>query len=129
MTTHLSDSDWLIDYLRRQDAAVRLLRPLIESNSLAISVITYAEVYDGVTGGRNREHDLTELRVLLTGLQIIGLDRETAEVFAQLRVSLRARGELLADHDTWIAATAIQHDLTLLTRDHHFDRLGSLKRS
>ena len=129
MTTHLADSDWVIDYLRRQDAAIRLLRPLIESNSLAISVITYAEVYDGVVGGRNQEQNLTELRTMLTGVETMGLDRATAELFAEIRSGLRARGQILADHDIWIASTALRHDLALLTRDHHFDRIESLKRS
>jgi predicted nucleic acid-binding protein len=127
--THLADSDWVIDYLRRQDAAVRLLRPLMQDNSLAISVITYAEVFDGVIGGRNREQDLSQLRTLLTGTEVMGLDPETAELFAQLRVSLRSRGELLADHDIWIASTALRHDLVLLTRDQHFDRFDQLRRT
>jgi tRNA(fMet)-specific endonuclease VapC len=59
----------------------------------------------------------------------MGIDQETAEQFAQIRVELRARGELLADHDIWIAATAIRHSLTLLTRDQHFDRIEALERA
>lgn len=42
----------------------------------------------------------------VAGVPILGLDQETAEAFARLRFGLRFRGELLADHDTWIAATA-----------------------
>jgi predicted nucleic acid-binding protein len=65
---------------------------------------------------------------VLAGVALIGLDRPTAEAFAALRARLRSTGQLINDHDLWIAATALRHDLTLLTRDHHFDRIQALKR-
>jgi predicted nucleic acid-binding protein len=60
---------------------------------------------------------------------LLGLNAEIAERFAALRVDLRSRGQLIPDHDMWIAATAIMHDLVLLTRDQHFDRIEALKRA
>jgi tRNA(fMet)-specific endonuclease VapC len=65
---------------------------------------------------------------LLSGTTMLGIDRETADVFAEVRSRLRSQGQIIGDHDIWIAATAIRHDLTLLTRDGHFDRITELKR-
>jgi tRNA(fMet)-specific endonuclease VapC len=72
---------------------------------------------------------LATFNQFLQGVTIVGLDQEIAETFARLRYDLRSRGQLIPDQDTWIAATAIRQDLILLTRDHHFDRIESLKRS
>ena len=33
----------------------------------------------------------------------------------------------MSDNDTWIAATALRHDLTLISRDKAFDRVPDLK--
>jgi predicted nucleic acid-binding protein len=60
---------------------------------------------------------------------VLGLDTDIAEGFASLRVDLRSRGQLIPDHDTWIAATAISRNLVLLARDHHFDRIEALERA
>ena len=129
MITHLADSDWVIEYLRGREEGTRLLRPLIQQGSLATSIIVYGEIYEGILGDSNRETRLRQLDSFLAGVPVVGLDRETAEAFARLRSDLRSRGELLADHDTWIAATALRHDLVLLARDQHFDRIRLLKRT
>jgi tRNA(fMet)-specific endonuclease VapC len=70
-----------------------------------------------------------ELADLVAASTMIFLDIETAEVFAHLRQRLRAEGNLIPDHDIWIAATAIRHDLTLITRDRHFERIPDLRRA
>ena len=129
MITHLADSDWVIEYLRGRQQGTRLLRPLIEAGSLATSIIVYAEIFEGILGDANRDQRLRSLNDFLAGVPVLGIDRETAEEFARLRSGLRTRGELLADHDTWIAATALRHDVALLARDQHFDRIAELKRT
>jgi predicted nucleic acid-binding protein len=129
LITHRADSDWIIDLLKERAGAVRLLQPLIEQGSLAIPLVVYAEVYEGILGDPGREERLADFNSLLRGVPVVPPDEQTAQVFAQLRVDLRARGELLGDHDIWIASTALQLNLILLTRDHHFDRVEALKRA
>lgn len=129
MITHLADSDWVIEYLRGRAEGLGLLRPLIEQGLLATSVIVYGEIFKGVLGDPNKERRLSELASFVAGVPVLGIDEQTAETFAHLRSELRSRGELLADHDTWIAATALRYDLALLTRDSHFDRIQTLRRS
>jgi predicted nucleic acid-binding protein len=45
--TFLLDSDRVIDYLLGQSAATALLQ-LLESEGLAISEVTFGEIYDGI---------------------------------------------------------------------------------
>src|ERR1039457_3155497 len=46
---------------------------------------------------------------------------------AAIHKSLSGTG--VPDNDLWIAAVAIEHDLTLVTRDRHFDKLPQLRRA
>ena len=47
--------------------------------------------------------------------------------FARIRGRLRATGQTIGDTDILIAATAIEHDLTLVTRNRrHYDRIPDL---
>ncbi len=50
------------------------------------------------------------------------------ERFGVIRGELQRRGEAIGDPDLLIAATALDHDLTLLTRNRkHFTRIPNLK--
>ena len=52
-----------------------------------------------------------------------------AEHYARLFVQLKRAGTPIPDNDLWIAAVAIEHDLALVTRDRHFDKLPQLRRA
>ncbi|HEX6798062.1 MAG TPA: PIN domain-containing protein [Ktedonobacterales bacterium] len=54
------------------------------------------------------------------------LDSTTADLYGDMRHDLAARGLLIPDNDTWIAATAVQYGLTLARRDAHFTRIAGL---
>ena len=47
-------------------------------------------------------------------------DRNTTERYGQVKAELAGIGKLIPDNDIWIAATARQLDLPLVTRDAHF---------
>jgi len=50
----------------------------------------------------------------------------TADLFAQIRKSQQKKGLSIPLHDIWIAATALEYDLPLLTRDAHFNSVDDL---
>ncbi len=55
--------------------------------------------------------------------------RETSEYYARLFAQLRKAGTPIPTNDLWIASLAVQHELTLLSRDDHFDKLPQLLRA
>jgi predicted nucleic acid-binding protein len=56
------------------------------------------------------------------------LNRAIPRRFAALRGDLRRQGPIIADMDLLIAATALHHDLSLLTRSgRHFQRMPNLR--
>ena len=59
---------------------------------------------------------------------VIDVTDPIAEAFGKIRAGLRRQGNLIADMDLLIAATALVHDLTLLTGNtRHVARVPGLR--
>jgi predicted nucleic acid-binding protein len=103
----LVDSDVVIDHLR----GIRSLPPL----RLAFSVITRCELFAG-------RDDPALLRRLLAPLQEIPIDTAIAERGGALK-----RDQRVPTPDALIAATALERELPLMTRNvRHFKRVPGL---
>ncbi len=124
---YLIDTDWVIDYLKGVERAGQLLDPLV-GDGISISLITYGEIFEGIYYGRNSERHEQAFRAFLQGASILPLSENSMERFARIRGDLRAKGQLIGDVDLLIAATALEHDITLLTQNlRHFSRIPDLK--
>lgn len=124
---YLVDTDWLIDYLKGRETARELLDPLVHLG-LAISLITYGEIFEGILYGRDPARYEQVFRAFLQTASILPLTERSMERFARIRGELRARGQLIGDADILIAATALDHDLILVTQNrNHFHRIPNLK--
>lgn len=125
--SYLIDTDAVADWLNNRPTVVSLLTAL-EPDGLAISVIIYGEVYEGIYFGRDpRAAERAFLRFLRV-VTVLPLSRTIMKRFARIRGQLRRQGLLIQDPDLLIAATALTHDLTLVTRNlRHFQRVPDLK--
>jgi len=121
---YLIDSDVLIDFLNNRAEAIRLLIKFEESE-MAISVITFAEILEGLVDDRKK---YLNVRKGLSKLSMLAVDANIAEKFAGVRAILRKKGELIENMDIFIAATAMSHDLVLVTNNKRdFERIKGLK--
>lgn len=124
--SYLVDTDWVIDYLKGVDAAARLLDSLAHEG-LAISLITYGEIYEGVYYGKNPSQQEAVFQNFLQGVSVLILTESIMREFARIRGQLRRQGQIIGDADILIAATAIDHRVTLLTQNvRHFERIPHL---
>ena len=57
---------------------------------------------------------------------VLGCGVETARRYGEIKNALRVKGHPIPENDIWIAAIALEHDLTLATRDAHFSEIGNL---
>jgi tRNA(fMet)-specific endonuclease VapC len=114
---YLIDSDWLIDYLELVPAAEALLESLFGAG-VSISIISYVEVYEGIAGDPNPDRE-TKFRGLLAATPLLNISEAIAQRCASLRAMLRAQGKNVNRRamDLLIAATALEYDLTLVTRN------------
>ncbi|MBI2218091.1 MAG: type II toxin-antitoxin system VapC family toxin [Candidatus Rokubacteria bacterium] len=124
---YLLDTDWIIDWFSGHPGVGRRLRE-IRGEGLAISVVSLAELYEGVHYSREPAHAGRQLSQFLGDVTLIGVDRETCDMFGQERGRLRAAGTLIGDFDLLIGVTAVRHDLTLLTNNRrHFALIAGLR--
>lgn len=121
------DSDWIINCLGAVPSSLAILESL-RADGLAISAFTVAEVLEGAYGEGDPAAKLAEYRRFLYGFAVLPVTGEVAEEFARLRPFLRRQGNSIPDMDLLIAATALVHGLTLLTRNlRHFERVPGLQ--
>ena len=123
----LVDTDWAIEYLRGKSEVVARLKSA-RQDGLGISIISLAELYEGVHYSRDPEKSETGLRQFLSGLTFVGIDEEICQIFGRERGRLRKEGRRVGDFDTLIAATCLRHNLELFTNNRrHFEVFDNLK--
>ena len=109
--THLLDTTVLIDTLRaRQGRRALLVERIAAGDVLATAAINIAEVYAGM---RPEEKVATE--ALLSSLKVYPLDESIARRAGALKSMYARKGCTLALADAIVAATALEHGLTLMT--------------
>lgn len=124
---YLIDTDWVVDYLKGKSPIVEHLKASAR-DGLAVSLITYGEIYEGIYFGRDPQRHEVGFGNFLRGVNVLPLNRAIMRQFARIRGDLRSKGQLFGDPDLLIAATAMHHDLTLLTHNsRHFARIPGLR--
>ena len=113
---YLVDSDYVADYLGARPSAIQLLSSFAKDD-LVISLITYGEIYEGIHFGRDPHKTTDVFQRFLRSVTILPLTQPIMQQFARIRGELRRTGRIIGDFDILIAATAIQHNLTLVTRN------------
>jgi predicted nucleic acid-binding protein len=128
MSRYLLDTDWVVDILNGQEKAMHTVLELAPAG-LAISIITYGELYEGAAFAHDPAPALAGLRSFLKGKPMLPLTQPIMERFAQIRGSLpRPIRQQIGDLDILIAATCLEHNLTLLTRNlKDFQQIPHLK--
>jgi len=124
---YLVDSDYVADYLGARPHAIQLLSSFAKDD-LSISLITFGEIYEGIHFGRDPQKTKEVFRLFLRSVAILPLSQPIMRHFARIRGELRRTGKIIGDFDILIAATAIQHNLMLVTRNiKDYQRIPNLK--
>ena len=110
MTDYLLDTNILIRYLRKTEGYHNLLSTLAVGDWLCISTITRFEVVRGM-----RDHEREATFSLLNSFESQNVSTEIADAAGELVRSGRIRGITISEADALIAATAMQHNLALVT--------------
>ena len=92
------------------------------AEEIYLSPIVLGELRAGFAAGGRRKENETELREFLDSprVRVLTVNEEASEFYAAIYSSLRQAGSPIPSNDLWIAATAMQHGLHLVTSDRHF---------
>lgn len=101
---------------------------LSQADEVWLSIITVGELLAGFAVGTQGEFHKRRLKEVIEaqGVGVLSPDLETAVIYARVHAELRLQGRPIPTNDMWIAAQALQHGLTLDTRDGHFQHVPGL---
>jgi tRNA(fMet)-specific endonuclease VapC len=123
---YLVDTDWIIDHLNGVAVVTTRLNEL-RPVGLAVSIISLAELYEGVHYARDPTRSESSLQRFLSGLSVIPIDDEVCRIFGRERGRLRQQGRTIGDFDLLIAATCLRHQLQICTNNRrHFEAVEGL---
>ena len=127
MSTHniyLLDTCICIALLKKSPSVIQRLREVGTHNCM-ISDITLAELYFGAFKSGKEKHfnDVSEISKLFKNFPI-----QYMRKYGEIRWELERQGFRIGDMDMFIAATAIEEDLILVTDNvKHFNSIPGLK--
>ena len=123
------DSNTISYYFRGDPQVVPRLQALRPADLGVPAIVEYELRY----GLLRMAHEaaaprLAALAQLLQPMQLLPFDSECAAYAARIRVALEAAGKPIGPHDTLIAATALRHQATMVTRNvREFSRVPGLQ--
>ncbi|HEY9703651.1 MAG TPA: type II toxin-antitoxin system VapC family toxin [Allocoleopsis sp.] len=110
--------------------------------TIGVSIITYAELLYMIEKSALKSQNLIAVQSFLSQVDLYFIDEETASIYSNLKAAVfnhfapkdkNKRRKItienlgFSDHDLWIAATVIQHDLTLISADSDFQRIHQVR--
>ncbi len=112
-------------YLRGNEDVKQALR---EADEIYLNPVVLGELYAGFAHGGREKKNREILREFLSSprVQVAVIDEETAERYTAIITYLWQKGTPIPTSDLWIAATAMQYGLKLITTDGHYRNLPQI---
>jgi tRNA(fMet)-specific endonuclease VapC len=93
-----------------------------------LPAIVIGEYCFGLLSSKKRRALESRFRQLAAKCTVLDIGQQTGETYAQIRFELKQKGRPLPDNDIWIAASAREHNLPIVSRDTHFDEVDGIRR-
>jgi len=122
------DTDTASDIMKGVNA--NLLARLAQTSpaDICVSVVSSAELHYGIAVSPKPLRDRKALVTLLKYVAVLDFPKEAAPHYAEIRATLKVRGEPIGVNDLWIAAHARFQGLTLITNNtREFSRVPGLQ--
>ncbi|RMG56201.1 MAG: type II toxin-antitoxin system VapC family toxin [Acidobacteria bacterium] len=107
------------------DAAVK--DNLAKADEIFIPCIAVGELYYGAWKSARIRENVARIDEFAADNVVLECNSGTARRYGEIKNALREKGRPIPENDIWIAAIALQHDLTVATRDTHFGEITDLK--
>ena len=119
---YVLDTNIVIAFFAQEDL---LVERLTQAN-FVVPAVVLGELYVGALRSQRIEQNLQRIDAVIPATVVLPCDATTARTYAELKRVLLAKGRPLPENDIWIAASAVQHGLTLVSRDAHFREVDGL---
>ena len=127
MSLLLIDTDVASFVFKGSDYANPYL-PLLSGQELALSFMTVAELFQWAILRQWGDRRLLQLEQYLSNYLVIPVDQALCQEWAKVRSDRQIVGRPISSQDAWIAATALRHNLPLVTHNvKDFERISKLQ--
>ena len=114
----------------------------VDNTLVTTCVIVQGELIDMAERSQRRENNVALVQRFLQGIYIYNIDGTTATLYGQLKAALfkqfapkeksqRPKTKMthlgFDENDLWIAASALQHNLTVVSADSDFQRIQQVR--
>ena len=122
----LIDTNAYTAFMRGEADTVEVLA---HGESLYLSSVVLGELLAGFAAGSREARNRMELSRFLDSprVQVLPVTADTADSYALIYAALRRKGQPIPTNDLWIAASALEHNAMLLTKDAHFLQIDGLR--
>ena len=122
---YLLDTNIVIAFFANE---LRIVQAVNQVGQASVPSIVLGELYFGALHSGRVVANLARVEALIQHTAIVPCDADTAKHYGRIKHALQVRGRPLPENDIWIAAIAMQHGLTLISRDRHFEEIAGLQR-
>lgn len=120
----VADTNIFIDLMKGNEAIAKKLESFDE---VYLSPVVLVELYFGACRSANPEKHLRKIAIAIQESKLLTIDATTAEFFVTIKPALFEKGNPIPENDIWIAATSLQHQLSLYTNDKHFAEVEGIR--
>ena len=105
-----------------------VLERVTAAEEVFVPAVVLGELYYGARKSARSEMNIARIDEFAAAAAVLGCDASTAQQYGRIKNDLRATGRPIPENDIWIAAVAVQHGLSVVSRDDHFDEVKDLPR-
>lgn len=113
----LLDTNICIEILRGRDSALLARYASLPRADIALCAVVRSELLAGAMLSAKAEENRRIAEDFCTLFPCLPFDARAADIHAEWHACLRRAGTLIGTHDLMIAATALAHGLTVVTRN------------
>ena len=117
----LVDTD-VFSYVASRRVEGNAFRPILQGRLLAVSFATVGELFFGAAKARWGEKRILKLETILKRYTVVPGTYDIARAYGDIKAAFR---DQVDECDMWIAATAIAHELPVVTNNlRHFEPMS-----
>ncbi|MBO7555650.1 MAG: PIN domain-containing protein [Neisseriaceae bacterium] len=99
-----------------------------KDNKMLISVISYGELVYGANKSKSVEKNMATVREIKSIFPMLDITPNVMDIFGEIKADTQKIGKSVYDMDLLIAASAIAHNMTLVTHNtKHFENISKLQ--
>ena len=124
---YMLDTNICIYIAKNKPASVLAQFKTLSINQIVMSVITYGELSLGAEKSQYKQTTTQKLNNLIQIIPVISMSESVGNIYGIIRADLEKKGQIIGNNDLWIAAHAMEQNITLVSNNiKEFNRIPDL---